>query len=174
MARFAGSDTTAITLRAIFYYLMKNPEMLNQLVQEIREFESQGELSDIVTYAESQRMSYLQACIKEAMRLHPAVGFLLERVVPDEGANISGTYFPSGTVVGVNPWVVGREQAVYGSDADDFRPERWLEASKDTLKLMERNWLAVSGFCSFDLSLTLTDNKSLVKGHGPVWERTYL
>jgi cytochrome P450 len=89
-------------------------------------------------------MPYFQACVREALRMHPAVGQLLERVVPPEGATISGVFLPAGTIVGMNPWVASRDKAVYGTDADVFRPERWIDADDQTMKLMDRNWLAVS------------------------------
>ena len=101
-----------------------------------------GELSELITFAESNKLKYLQACMKESMRMHPAVGLLLERVVPQGGATVAGGWLPEGTIVGVNPWVVAYDKSVYGTDADVYRPERWLEADKERLKLMERNFLA--------------------------------
>ena len=41
-------------------------------------------------------MPYLQACIKEGLRMHPATGLPLARVVPAGGATIAGTFFPEG------------------------------------------------------------------------------
>ena len=128
----------------MFYYLCKNPKCYSKLLQEIEKMNQEGRLSDPVTFAEAQQMSYLQACMKEAMRLHPAVGQLLERVVPSGGATLSGVWLPEGTIVGVNPWVPSRDKPVYGKDSNEFRPERWLEADAATLKLMDRNFLAVS------------------------------
>ncbi|KAI1615456.1 putative P450 monooxygenase [Exophiala viscosa] len=139
---FAGSDTTAISLRAMFYYLLKNPRTYSTLVDEILSFDARGELSEYITYNEAQRMPYFQACMREALRMHPAVGLLLERIVPPEGATISGAFLPGGTIVGINPWVAARDKNVYGTDVDVFRPERWIEADERTLKLMDRNWLA--------------------------------
>jgi len=141
---FAGSDTTAITLRAVFYFLLRTPAAYAKLLDEMASAKAVDQLSDPVTYDQARRMPYLQACLKEAMRLHPAVGQLIERVVPEEGATILGVDLPAGTIVGVNPWVAARDKAVYGEDADDFRPDRWLTAEAHELKLMERNWLAVS------------------------------
>lgn len=142
--RFAGADTTAISLRAMFYYLCKNPRCYAKLVQEVDALESSDGLSrPVITFAESQKMPYLQVCMKEAMRLHPAVGMLLERLVPAGGATVGNSWLPEGTIVGVNPWVMSRDRSVYGEDVDKYRPERWLEADANTLRLMERNFLAV-------------------------------
>ncbi|KAK0257084.1 hypothetical protein LTS09_007989 [Friedmanniomyces endolithicus] len=139
---FAGSDTTAASLRAIFYYLCRNKEAQKKLLAEIDEADRKGELSDPVTFAESQNLRYFQAVIKEALRMHPAVGLLLERLVPAGGAEVAGIHLTEGTVIGMNPWVAARDKVVYGPDPYVFRPERWLEADEQSLKLMERNFLA--------------------------------
>ncbi|AEO69867.1 uncharacterized protein THITE_2120621 [Thermothielavioides terrestris NRRL 8126] len=125
---FAGSDTTAISTRAIVYNVLKNPECKQRLLDEIDDFRRRGELSDPVTIAEAEKMPYLQAVMYEALRCHPAVGMTLPRVVPPEGLEVDGHYLPAGSIVGVNPWVVHRNKDVYGHDADTFRPERWLKA----------------------------------------------
>jgi cytochrome P450 len=85
-------------------------------------------------------MPYLQAVMKEAMRLHPAVGIPMSRYVPKGGAEIDGHWYPTGTVVGINAWVVHHDNGVFGEDADIFRPERWLEG--DT-RIMERTMYQV-------------------------------
>ncbi|KIX10083.1 uncharacterized protein Z518_01164 [Rhinocladiella mackenziei CBS 650.93] len=134
----AGSDTTGISLRSIFYYLMKSPQALKKVVDEIDKAESEGSLSEFITWKESNNQPYLQACIKEALRMHPAVGLLLERHVPKGGVTLGDHFLPEGTIVGVNPWVAARNRQVYGEDADNFRPERWLEASPEQLAAMDR------------------------------------
>lgn len=90
----AGSDTTAISLSAILYHLLKNPSCMDRLRDEVDIFAASGQLSARPTYKESQAMPYLQAVIKEALRLHPATGLPLERVVPKGGATIAGRHFP--------------------------------------------------------------------------------
>ena len=92
----AGSDTTAITLSAILYYLLRNPQIYKKLVTEIDTFYDQGRGSTSVSFKESLEMLYLQAVIKEAFPIHPAVGLPLERVVPHGGATICGFLFPDG------------------------------------------------------------------------------
>ena len=139
---FAGSDTTAASLRAIFYYLCRNKEAHQKLLDEIDEADKKGELSNPVTFAEAQELKYFQAVLKEALRMHPAVGLLLERVVPKGGAEVDDVFLPEGTVIGMNPWVASRDKSTYGDDANDFRPERWLDADEKRLKTMDRNFLA--------------------------------
>jgi cytochrome P450 len=92
----AGSDTTGITLTAVIYYLMKNPECLRKLREEIDAAEQEGRLSIPLTFKEGQQLPYLQATIKEALRLHPAVGQMLARIVPEGGAELAGKFFPAG------------------------------------------------------------------------------
>lgn len=139
----AGSDTTAATLRALIYNLCRNRDVHDRLLAEIDEAEGRGRLSDPVTFEEAQQLRYFQAVVKEALRIHPAVGLLLERLVPAGGADIGGVWLPEGTVIGINPWVAARDRSVYGEDVYAFRPERWLEADTAQLRLMERNFLAV-------------------------------
>lgn len=138
----AGSDTTAIALRSIIHNLITSPVCYNRLLREIDELDKAGRLSDPVKESEARQMPYLQAIIKEGMRLHPSVGMLMERHVPKGGATICGKFIPEGYVVGMNPWVIGRDKRVYGEDADEFRPERWLDADPEQLKEMERSSLA--------------------------------
>ncbi|KAH6975706.1 cytochrome P450 [Ilyonectria destructans] len=174
---FGGSDTTAIALRAIIWYVIKNPRCKQKLVDEIKERQHVGALSYPVTLEEANSMPYLQACMYEALRLHPAVGMALPRVVPEGGIEIDGRFMPAGTTVGVNPWVVHRDEAVFGEKTDEFRPERWLGKDKTELERyffafgngaraclgrhiswMEMSKLVPTLFSRFDL--TPTDSKA--------------
>ncbi|OJJ06606.1 hypothetical protein ASPVEDRAFT_140374 [Aspergillus versicolor CBS 583.65] len=137
----AGSDTTGISLTAVIYYLMKNPHCLQRLRDEIDTAVEEGNISSPATFQEGQKLPYLQACIKEALRLHAAVGQILSRVVPEGGAQLAGRHFPKGTVVGVNAWVVHRDESIWGKDVHQFRPERWL-VSKEKLAFLEQHFLA--------------------------------
>ncbi|KXJ89952.1 cytochrome P450 [Microdochium bolleyi] len=137
----AGSDTTAISLSAVLYYLLKNPASMAKLRAEIDDLVAKGELSGNPTFKESQNMPYLQAVIKEALRLHPATGLPLERVIPRGGATISGQFFPEGTIVGINTWVAHHDRGVFGQNANDFSPERWLTKDAEKLTLMNRFWM---------------------------------
>ncbi|KAJ6000128.1 hypothetical protein N7481_000537 [Penicillium waksmanii] len=137
----AGSDTTGISMSAIVYFLMNHPDCLQKLRDEIETADRQGNLSNPVTFQEAQKLPYLQATIKEALRLHAAVGQILSRVVPEGGAQIAGRHFPQGTVVGVNAWVVHTDENIWGKDVHKFRPERWL-VEKEQLAFLDQNYLA--------------------------------
>lgn len=92
----AGSDTTAISLSAFLYYLYTNRDKLKKLRDEIDTKAAAGQISDPITFQEAQALPYLQAVIKEVLRLHPAVGTILPRFVPPGGLQLSGYYFPPG------------------------------------------------------------------------------
>ncbi|KAJ5802101.1 uncharacterized protein N7503_004551 [Penicillium pulvis] len=134
----AGSDSTAISLSSVFYYLLQNPRVYQNLMQEIDAADAIGALAspkdstgagDVVPFTAAKSLPYLDAVISESFRMHPAVGLLLERVTPREGAQICGEYVPGGTVVGCNAWVLHQNKEIFGPDAEIYRPERWLESN---------------------------------------------
>ncbi|KAK3689587.1 cytochrome P450 [Podospora appendiculata] len=122
----AGADPTATVQRAIIYHLIRNPPVHDKLRAEL----DAARLPFPASYHEtrnSSKLPYLEAVIKEGLRIHPPVGMCLERVVPSPGLELpDGRFIPAGTTVGMNPWVVTRDRQVYGPDADVFRPDRWL------------------------------------------------
>jgi cytochrome P450 len=123
----AGSDTTAITLSSIFYHLMTHPASYRRLQAEIDDAARTGLISDPVTFSQAQQLPYLQAVIKEGLRIHTAPGLPMPRIVPAEGTTIAGRFIPGGSTVGINAWVAHHNTNVYGADAASWRPERWLE-----------------------------------------------
>ncbi|KAJ9662748.1 hypothetical protein H2198_001197 [Neophaeococcomyces mojaviensis] len=150
----AGSDTTAVSLSAILYHLIRTPSAMQKLREEIRKRTDEGACeAHRVSFKDSQNMPYLQACIKEGLRVHPAVGLPLWRTVNNGGVEISGEYLPAGSEVGINAWVSHNDQEVWGPDAHEFRPERWIEAESEggeRLKFLEAHYLPVSLPCQGD------------------------
>jgi cytochrome P450 len=92
----AGSDTTSVSLCGILYFLCKHPGVLSKLRSELDGVLSRGEITEPITYKEAQKLPYLQAVIKESLRLHPPAGLPMGRVVPQGGATVAGVFFPAG------------------------------------------------------------------------------
>ncbi|KAH8707621.1 pisatin demethylase [Phaeosphaeriaceae sp. PMI808] len=138
---FAGSETTAISLSAVFYFLVKHPHAYAKLMQELDDAVANGTIESrsdrTVSWPEAQKLPYLDAIVQESFRLHPAPGLILERVVPPQGMQILSEFIPGGTIVGCNAWVVHRRPEIFGLDVDVFRPERWIDASPAKLKEMK-------------------------------------
>ncbi|KAK5462864.1 hypothetical protein LTS15_002576 [Exophiala xenobiotica] len=136
----AGSDTTSISLGSVVYSLIKHPKVMRKLREEIDQGIATGHISAAITFQDAQRMPYLQAVIKEALRVHPATGLPLGRVVPKGGATLAGKFFPEGTIVGINSWVAHANRQVFGDDARSFRPERWLQ-DQEQVSRMDRYYM---------------------------------
>ncbi|KAK5242129.1 hypothetical protein LTR07_006551 [Exophiala xenobiotica] len=138
-----GSDTTAIILRTLIYQLLMQKHILDKVLIEIskilRARQEQGEqdMDRPISWAEGLKMSYYQACIKEALRFHPATAQILPRIVPKGGVEICSFHLPEGTIVACNAWTVHRDKHLHGEDADDFVPQRWLDASPEQARKME-------------------------------------
>lgn len=88
----AGSETTATALSGATYLLMRNPETLARLVQEIRStFDSEDEMDA----SSLSKCKYLDACLKESLRMYPPVPIGLPRRVT-ENTIVSGYHVPKG------------------------------------------------------------------------------
>lgn len=138
----AGSDTTAISLSGVFFYLTGDPERLQKLIDEI--LSTFPTVDDIVYGPKLQSCVYLRACIDEGMRLTPSGPCELPREILPGGLNIMGEHYPAGVVVGTVPWANSRNDEIYG-DANAFRPERWIvdEAAgvtKESVARMKNNF----------------------------------
>lgn len=79
-----------------------------------------------------------QAVVYEGMRMRPGAVGTFPKVVPSQGEVVQGKFIPGGTVVGMNVPAMLRSTEHFGSDADLFRPERWMEASEAERSEMER------------------------------------
>ncbi|KAF2822824.1 cytochrome P450 [Ophiobolus disseminans] len=139
----AGSDTTAISLRAIFYNLLRNPEKLAKLTAELQEAalkcDREGQ-DELLTWNNVRDLPYLSAVINESLRTHPAVGLALERITPINGLHLGGTFVPSGTNIGCSAWTLHLDEQVWGPKPECWIPERWIDAS-DSQKADMKNSL---------------------------------
>lgn len=132
----AGSDTSATTIRVMMLNLLSNPIAYRTLQAEIDEGIKSGKISAPITDSEARQLPYLQAAIKEGLRIKaPAAGPLF-KTVPREGDMIDGKFIPGGTQIGTSPFGVYQSKKVFGDDASLFLPERWLEADSAKFSAM--------------------------------------
>lgn len=105
---------------------MSAPAVYQTLKQEIKNGISAGCISNPVTNEEAKNLKYVQAVIREGMRLNTPVNFAFPKRVPAPGDTICGRFLPEGTNVFVNYHSILHNKEVFGKDADIFRPERFL------------------------------------------------
>ncbi|KAI1352372.1 cytochrome P450 [Xylaria sp. FL0043] len=131
----AGSDTTSNWARMAMICLLTCPPAYLALQREIDAASTSGRLSSpVATDAEIRMLPYLDAVLREAMRLHPSA-VSPAKLCPQRGTGsdvdtVCGFTVPGGTEVGANIPGVLRSTNVFGHDAGCFRPERWLEAAR--------------------------------------------
>ncbi|KAJ5949664.1 hypothetical protein N7454_001248 [Penicillium verhagenii] len=132
----AGGDTSSATMRAVLYYLAKAPASRAKLAAELSAAALPA--SKPAAWVLIRDLPYLDAVIRESMRLNPGIAMVFERVVPEGGFTLpDGRYLPAGTKVGSNPFVTGRDYGVFGEDADSFNPDRWLRSEGESEEAFE-------------------------------------
>jgi cytochrome P450 len=151
----AGSDTTSTELTSTIFYLVRNPSALSTLTTEIRSTFSN--LEDIISGPALNSLTYLKACIDEAMRLVPAVPGALPREVCVGGTEVDGVFLPEGTNCGTPCYSIHLQPNYYRSPLS-YLPERWIEGSTckaqngETWKVREEDVeLSRKAFCPFSI-----------------------
>ena len=143
---FAGQDTSAATLSWTLHLLSLDPERQRRLVEEVTSAltsdDDTREDGDFVSKAMIGQMPYLDAVIKESMRLYPVAPFVVRRltsdiVVPNETNASKGsaqnpasaartTTIPSSTFACIWIYALHRNPTLWHSP-DEFLPERWID-----------------------------------------------
>ncbi|CAN4116772.1 unnamed protein product [Withania somnifera] len=118
---FGGIETVASALEWAMSELMKSPEDLKRVQQELTNvvgLDRQVEETDIV------KLTFMKCCIKETLRLHPPIPILIHEAAED--ATINNHYIPAKSRVMVNAWAIGRDKNSW-EDPEDFKPSRFLK-----------------------------------------------
>lgn len=117
-----ASDTIKVFFIGVTYFLMRNPDCLAKLTDEIRgTFSSSDERTGDATAG----LEYLKAVIEEGLCMWPNVPAGMSREVPKGGSQISGYHVPAGTSVRVSAWSVNYDPN-YWHEPRSFNPERWI------------------------------------------------
>uniref|UniRef100_A0A0E0NF81 Cytochrome P450 n=1 Tax=Oryza rufipogon TaxID=4529 RepID=A0A0E0NF81_ORYRU len=123
-----STDTTSVSVEWAMSEVLRNPSVLARATDELDRVVGRRRL---VAEGDIPNLPYLDAVVKESMRLHPVVPLLVPRVSREDAFSVSvagaaASYdIPAGTRVLVNVWAIGRDPAVWGDDAEEFRPERF-------------------------------------------------
>ncbi|KAI8680921.1 hypothetical protein NCS55_00341000 [Fusarium keratoplasticum] len=122
----AGHETTASALTWACYLLTKHPEIQQKLRDEINEALPQGAdidpTIDLAGILES--LPYLNGIMHETLRLYPTVPLTMRQALCD--TRIGDQFIPEGTDIIISIWYINRSPEIWGPDAGQFRPERWI------------------------------------------------
>ncbi|KFK35937.1 hypothetical protein AALP_AA4G056600 [Arabis alpina] len=115
-----GTDTSAQTTQWIMAELINHPEILKTLRDEIESVVGETRL---IQETDLSNLPYLQAVVKEGLRLHPPSPILVRNAA--EGCKIGGFYIPQNTTLLINTYAVMKDSNSW-EDPDEFQPERFI------------------------------------------------
>lgn len=123
----AGTESTTATSEWMLVELLRNPQALKKLRDEISQVI--GGMNNVVKESDLPNLPYLEACFKETLRLHPPGPLLLpHRAV--ETCEVMGYRIPKDTQVMVNMWTIARDPKNW-DDPSRFKPERFINSKMD-------------------------------------------
>ena len=123
----AGHETTASTMNSALHFLSRNPNAQERARSEILEVWDDGELD----YEKIKKMTFIDCCIKEALRLMPPVPLLIRSVKPGTlNVEMGSLSVSGGALVGVNVYIIHRDTQLWGEDAGEYKPERFLAENR--------------------------------------------
>ncbi|XP_030516661.1 flavonoid 3'-monooxygenase CYP75B137-like [Rhodamnia argentea] len=117
-----GTDTTSTMVEWVMTELLHNRNVMNKVVHELAEVVGEDKM---IEEHHLPKLKYLNAAIKEALRLHPALPLLVPRM-PDASCVVGGYTIPKGSNVFLNVGSIHRDPAIWDKPSE-FRPERFLE-----------------------------------------------
>lgn len=122
----AGANTIAALGEWVMSELIRHPNIMKKLQNEIREILS-GKKD--ITENDIDKMNFLKAVVKETLRLHPPNPLLVPRAARED-VEIMGYHISAGTTIIINGWAIGRDPGSWDKP-DEFFPERFLNSSID-------------------------------------------
>jgi len=127
----AGSDTTAFTLVSAVWHICHDRAVKRKLADALKQaFPEKQREGEYPALLDLESIPYLVACVKEGLRVAVAVPGRLPRVVPGgvafEPLVVDGKVVPPGSIVGMSAYTMHTSESLWGENAQDFEPERWL------------------------------------------------
>ncbi|MCJ1400451.1 hypothetical protein MMC11_003656 [Xylographa trunciseda] len=132
---FAGEDTTASLLAFVLRCLAHHPGAWAQLRDEVfSAFGTESAGKAEITFSSLKACTYLQNVIKETLRLYPPIPMNAREALQDTVLPVGGGKYGNdpcvvrkGTVVKYSPYVMHRREDIWGSDAKEWKPDRWVD-----------------------------------------------
>ncbi|KAD4385680.1 hypothetical protein E3N88_25849 [Mikania micrantha] len=122
----AGTETTATTVEWAMTHIIGDRNIMNKIQEELAEVVG---LENKVEESHAPKLKYLEATIKETLRMYPIVPFLIPRS-PSKTCTVGGYTIPKGCTIILNVWSIQRDPH-YWENPLEFRPERFLNTSWD-------------------------------------------
>ncbi|KAH8171018.1 cytochrome p450 domain-containing protein [Sarocladium implicatum] len=123
----AGAETTAIALTNIMELLIRHPDKLATLREELSNVLHEDDV--VAPYDSVKDLPYLKACLDEGLRISPPTSSGLPRRTPPQGASIMGEWIPGSTSVSMTIYGAHHDPSIF-PDPDSFKPERWLDPAE--------------------------------------------
>jgi cytochrome P450 len=122
----AGHETTASAMSWACYHLCRHPEIQKKLREEVQSKLPSPRSGETVSAAdfEIEKMPYLHAVCNEVLRLYPSVPMTTRLAAKD--TTICNQFVPKETMIVICPWAINTSPELWGADAEEFKPERWL------------------------------------------------
>lgn len=135
----AGHETTATASMWMLHLLCKHKDIQTRLRHEIRtKLPPIDDPTATVTADMLDRLPYLHAVCNEVLRIYPPVPLTLRVATKD--TSILGQFVPKGTTIIIAPWAINRSVDLWGPDAADFNPERWMGPGRANTGGAESNY----------------------------------
>ncbi|KAL3483159.1 cytochrome P450 [Aspergillus germanicus] len=134
----AGADTTGTVFQAMIHYLLTHQHVYERMMEEVDTAVRKGLISaDTPQYTEVlEHLPFFVACVRETLRMCPPAPNIFPRYVSEPGLDMYGKIAPPGTEVSGNPWIMHRDKKVFGKNAEEFDPDRWMDPER--AKLMNK------------------------------------
>ncbi|KAA1470689.1 cytochrome P450 [Dentipellis sp. KUC8613] len=141
---FAATDTSSSAILRTIQLLSEHADVQAALRDEITAAKEEG--GGEIAYDKLLALPWLDAVYRETLRLYPPAGFIDRMALQDtvlplafpitgrDGTPLHELVLPKGTVVTMSLVGVNRSRAVWGPDADEWRPQRWMEPLPETVK----------------------------------------